>query len=451
MTLKYAPAFCLVLFAGCASLSVPVKTGSRPPVQIEGAHGEISQQKSKVLLASVKSGSEPTGIFERHLAQVEQIAGSSLTTGNKVTLLMDGPSTYKSMYAAILDAKDHIHMETYSIEADEVGHRFVDALVAKQKHGVQVNLIYDSVGSGNTPNEFFQPLIDSGAKVLEFNPLNPLALRKKWEAGRDHRKLLIVDGKVAFVGGVNISSVYSSGSFRSKPPEPGAEPWRDTHLRIEGPVVAKFQQLFLATWGQQNGEALPARNFFPKQTDRGSAIVRAVASSPDEDYNQMYVTLLSAISSAETYAYITNAYFIPDPRLLDTLEQAARRGVDVRLLLPSKSDSNLVFYASRSYYDELLAAGVKIYERKDALLHAKTALIDGIWSTVGSTNLDWLSRELNQEINAVVLGQEFGAQMKAMFDKDMASSVLVTLEDWRKRSIGQRLKELGARLCSRWL
>lgn len=451
MIFKCMPAFCLALFAGCGSLSVPVKTDSRPPVQIEGAHGEISPQKSKALLASVKNGSEPTGIFERHLAQMEQIAGSPLTTGNKVTLLMDGPSTYKSMYAAILDAKDHIHIETYSIEADEVGRRFVDALVTKQKHGVQVNLIYDSVGSGNTPAEFFKPLIASGAKVLEFNPLNPLALRKKWEAGRDHRKLLIVDGKVAFVGGVNISSVYSSGSFRSKPPKPGAEPWRDTHLRIEGPVVPKFQQLFLATWEQQNGAALLAKNFFPKQAEKGSAIVRAVASSPDEDYNQMYVTLLSAISSAETYAYITNAYFVPDPRLLATLEQAARRGVDVRLLLPSKTDSVLVFYASHSYYEELLLAGVKIYERKDALLHAKTALIDGIWSTVGSTNLDWLSREYNQEVNAVILGQEFGAQMKAMFDKDMTSSVLITLENWRKRSLGARLKEWGARLCSPWL
>lgn len=452
MTFKYAPAFCLVLFAGCGSLSIPVKNDFHvPAVQIEDAHGKISRQESKALLDRAKNGSEPTGIFERHLAQVQHIAGSPLTTGNKVTLLMDGPSTYKSMYAAIMDARNHINMETYSIEADEVGHRFVDALIAKQKHGVQVNLIYDSVGSGNTPAEFFRPLIDSGAKVLEFNPLNPLALRKKWEAGRDHRKLLIVDGKVAFVGGVNISSVYSSGSFRSKPPAPGAEPWRDTHLRIEGPVVGKFQQFFLATWEQQNGEPIPAKNFFPKQGGKGSEIVRAVASSPDEDYNQMYVTLLSAINSAETYAYITNAYFIPDPKLLAALEQAARRGVDVRLLLPSKSDSNLVFYASRSFYDELLAAGVKIYERKDALLHAKTALIDGVWSTVGSTNLDWLSRELNQEINAVVLGQEFGAQMKAMFDKDMASSAFITLENWRKRPIGARLKELGARLCSRWL
>ena len=452
MTYKYASAFCLMLFAGCGSLPIPHKNApAASTVQMEDARGEMSRRESKAVLAKAGNGGAPTGIFERHLAQIEQIAGSPLIAGNKVTLLMDGPSTYKSMYAAIENAKNHINMETYSIEDDEVGRRFVDALVGKQKQGVQVNLIYDSVGSGNTPAEFFQPLLSSGANVLEFNPLNPLALRKGWEVGRDHRKLLVVDGKVAFVGGVNISSVYSSGSFRSKPRTPDTDPWRDTHLRIEGPVVGKFQQLFLATWAQQNGEPLPVNNFFPKQGNKGSEIVRAVASSPDEDYSQMYVTLLSAIDGAETYAYITNAYFVPDLKLLAALKHAARRDVDVRLLLPSKTDSILVFYASHSYYDELLEAGVKIYERKDALLHAKTALIDGVWSTVGSTNLDWLSREFNQEVNAVILGQEFGAQMKAMFDKDIASSELVTLEKWRKRSIGARLKEFGARLCARWL
>jgi cardiolipin synthase len=161
--------------------------------------------------------------------------------------------------------------------------------------------------------------------------------------------------------------------------------------------------------------------------------------------------LISAINNAETHAYVTTAYFVPDPRLLAALKRAAQRDVDVRLLLPNKTDSNLVFYASHSYYDELLSAGVKIYEREDALLHAKTALIDGVWSTIGSTNLDWLSLEYNQEINAVVLGQEFGAQMKILFNKDIESSRLITLEKWRQRPIIIRLKEFGARLLARWL
>jgi cardiolipin synthase len=180
-------------------------------------------------------------------------------------------------------------------------------------------------------------------------------------------------------------------------------------------------------------------------------VVRAIGSSPEEAYSQIYATLLSAINSAETQVLLTNAYFVPDPQLLAALKEAVQRGVDVRLLLPDKIDSALVFHASRSYYDELLSAGVKIYERQDALLHAKTALIDGVWSTVGSTNLDWRSFLNNQEINAVMLGQDFGAQMQALFEKDLASSKLVTLEAWRSRSIVARIKERAARLWAHWL
>jgi cardiolipin synthase len=165
----------------------------------------------------------------------------------------------------------------------------------------------------------------------------------------------------------------------------------------------------------------------------------------------MYVTLLSAINSAETQILLTNAYFVPDPQLLASLKEAVQRGVDVRLLLPDKTDSDLVFHASRSYYDELLSAGVKIYERQDALLHAKTALIDGVWSTIGSTNLDWRSFTNNQEINAVILGQDFGQQMQDVFERDLESSKLLTLEEWRKRSIVTRIKEKAARLWARFL
>ncbi len=449
---KCAVTLCVMLLAGCGSLPVPDKTvHTNRPVQVEGSRGALSIRESKSVLANLKNGSPETNIFTKHLARVEEILGNPLMTGNKVTLLLDGPITYKSMYAAIQGAKHHINMETYSIEDDEVGRRFAAALIEKQKQGVQVNFIYDSIGSGNTPEEFFKPWVDSGINVLKFNPLNPLMLRKKWELGRDHRKLLVVDGEIAFVGGVNISSVYSSGSFRSKPRTKGTRPWRDTHLRIEGPVVSDFQKLFLATWEKQKGEPLTSKSFSPQIGSRGTEVVRAIGSSPDEPYSLIYVTLLSAINSAETYAYVTTAYFVPDPRLLAVLKGAAQRNVDVQLLLPDKTDSDLVFYASHSYYDELLSAGVKIYEREDALLHAKTALIDGVWSTIGSTNLDWLSLEYNQEINAVILGQEFGTQMRALFDKDIESSRLITLEKWRQRPIGTRLKELGARLLARWM
>lgn len=227
--------------------------------------------------------------------------------------------------------------------------------------------------------------------------------------------------------------------------------WRDTHLRIEGPVVSDFQALFLETWGRQKGKPLANRDYLPDLTIEGDAVVQAIGSSPDDPFSLIYVTLVTAINSAEREVYLTNAYFIPDEQLLQALKDAARRGVDVRLILPSTTDSDLVFYASRSYYEELLEAGVKIYERQDALLHAKTALIDGVWSTIGSTNLDWRSFLYNQEINAVILGHDFGNRMRAMFEDDLQASKLITPEAWDDRSLLMRLREFGASLWARWL
>jgi len=452
---KIAAVFCLALFVGCSSIPTMVPDMAMQPshpVQLEGAHGPLTAQQSKAILAKLKKNGEDTNIFDKHLALEAEIVGSPLVVGNKVELLVDGPTTYHAMFSAIEQAKNHINMETYIFEDDEVGRQFAELLISKQRSGVQVNLIYDSVGSINTPKEFFTLLKDSGVNVLEFNPINPLLARKGWQLSqRDHRKLLVVDGQIAFVGGINISSVYSSGSFGKSHSDKDKPPWRDTHLRIAGPVVSEFQKLFMATWNQQKGEPLAPRDYFPQLANKGNEIVRAIGSSPEEAYSQIYATLLSAINSAETQVFLTNAYFVPDPQLLAALKEAAQRGVDVRLLLPEKTDSSLVYYASRSYYDELLSAGVKIHERQDALLHAKTALIDGVWSTVGSTNLDWRSFVNNQEINAVILGQAFGAQMQTLFEKDLESSKLVTLQEWRKRSIGARIKEKGARLWAHWL
>jgi cardiolipin synthase A/B len=445
----------LALLVGCTSIPtmVPDMAMQRAhPVKLNGANGELSTRQSKAILARLQKNGDDTNIFDKHLALEEEIVGSPLVVGNKVELLIDGPTTYDAMFAAIDHAKDHINMETFIIENDEIGQRFAKLLIAKQTSGVQVNLIYDSVGSINTPSTFFDSLKVSGINVLEYNPINPLMARKGWQVNqRDHRKLLIVDGEVAFVGGINISSVYSSGSFGRSKITKNTQPWRDTHLRMEGPVVSEFQKLFMTTWNQQKGESLAVRNYFPDSAVRGNEVVRAIGSSPDEPYSQIYSTLISAINSAETQVFITNAYFVPDPKLLAALKGAVLRGVDVRLLLPGKTDSTMVFYASRSYYDELLTANVKIYERQDALLHAKTAMIDGVWSTIGSTNLDWRSFTNNQEINAVVLGQGFGTQMQTMFEKDLESSTLITLESWRSRSIAARIKERAARLWARFL
>ena len=448
----------LACVAGCSSLPTIVPDlARRQPVQLEGSRGPLSAAQSKAVLDRLKSRGQDTGIFDRHLALEEALVGSPLTTGNQVTLLQDGAATYRAMLAAIESARDHINMETYILEDDEVGERFALALMAKQRQGVQVNLVRDSVGTLRTPAAFFQRLADSGIKVLEFNPVNPLVARKGWELNqRDHRKLLIIDGRTAFLGGINISSVYSGGSSSqgsraSSKNGPDAPAWRDTDMRLRGPVVAEFQKLFIATWEKQKGAPLAPKKYFPAPEIAGKEVVRAIGSSPDEPFSLIYATLLSAIGSAETSVYLTNAYFVPDPQLLAALEAAAGRGVDVKLILPSQTDSWLVFHAGRAYYDRLLRAGVKIHERRGVILHSKTALIDGVWATVGSTNLDWRSFLHNEELNAVVLGAEFGAQVQAMFDKDLAASQAITLQDWRRRSIDLRVKELFGRAWEYWL
>jgi cardiolipin synthase len=424
------------------------------PVQVDGTGGPLSKERSKAILDRLKASGMETNIFDLHLAIEESLVGSPLTAGNKVDLLQDGPQTYDAMFEAIDAARDHINMETYILEADEIGQRFADALIAKQRSGVQVNLIYDSVGTLGTPPVFFARLRESGIRLVEFNPVNPMTAKAGWDVNqRDHRKLLIVDGRVAILGGVNISGVYSGGSLGSGTQEPPHDdlPWRDTDLRIEGPVVAELQKLFIGTWDRQKGGTLVARHYFPPLEREGSDVVRAIGSSPEEPYSLIYATLISALHSAQSEIWLTSAYFVPDPQLLDALKDAVARGVDVRLVIPSSTDSWLVFHAGRAYYRELLEAGIRLYERRDALLHVKAGVIDGVWSTVGSTNLDWRSFLHNQEVNVVVLGADFGGRMRSAFLEDVKNSEELTLERWRKRPIRARVSERIGRFWEYWL
>lgn len=454
----------LLLLGACNTLPtiVPDMARKPPTVQVEGAAGPLTKAQSQAVLDRLKASGKPTSIFDRHLAFEEAVTGTPLVTGNKVTLLIDGPNTYKAMFAAIQAARDHINLETYILEDDDVGRQFADALLAKQRAGVQVNVMYDSVGTLGTKKEFFQRLRDAGIRTLEYNPVNPLTAKAGWDVNeRDHRKLLVVDGRTAFLGGINISSVYEGGSFSkrsgrsTRSVDTGSEddplPWRDTHLQIDGPVVADLQRLFLDTWAQQKGEPLPSRKYFPDLPKVGDDVVRAIGSSPKDPYSLIYATLISAIDSAESEVLITNAYFVPDPQLMAALKAAVARGVKVSLVLPSKTDSGLVFHAGRASYTELLEAGVRLYERKGALLHSKTALIDGVWSTIGSTNLDWRSFLHNLEVNAVILGPTFGRQLKVLFDRDLAESSEITLEAWKQRGIGPRVREALSKAWEYWL
>ncbi len=448
---------CLLAAAACATLpdtDALIERHRGQAARFETASGPISAQKSAAILAELKRKSGDIDILEKQIALEQAIVGSPLILGNKVTLLQDGAATYSAMFAAIRKARDHINLETYIIEDDETGRQFADLLLEQQGRGIQVNVIYDSVGGFNTPKAFFERLTAGGINVLEFNPVNPLQARTAWLINnRDHRKLLVVDGRVAFIGGINISSVYTSGSFVGSATRAGESKvaWRDTHLQLAGPVVGELQKLFLQTWEKQRGKPLASRDYFPALKAEGNEMVRAIGSTPDDPYSLIYLTLISAISNAEKQVYLTNAYFVPDPQLLKSLTDAARRGVDVRLILPSVSDSALVFHAGRAHYSELLAGGVKLYEHVGALMHAKTAVIDGVWSTVGSTNLDWRSFLDNDEVNAVILGHDFGQKMQAMFASDLEASQLIDKKKWDQRPLQFRFKEWMARVWERWL
>lgn len=446
---------CALANTGCRTLPSIIPEAMAATQQaptVENARGPLSAQRSKAILDALRQRAPDTNILDRHLAIEEALAGSPLMTGNRVTLLQDGPSTYRAMLAAIRDAKSHVHMETYILEDDEIGRLFSQALIDKQRQGVAVALIYDAVGTLGTPEEFFKPMKDAGVKLLKFNPVNPLVAKAGWNLNqRDHRKLLVTDGHTAFLGGINISGVYSGSSLKSAPRKGSPLPWRDTHVQLEGPVVVDLQRMFLDTWAKQKGEPLPEKSYIVAAAQRGKEIVRAIGGAPDEPHSAIYSTFISAIRNAETEILLTNAYFAPDPQLREALKEAVRRGVDVKLILPSKTDSGLIFHAGRSYYEDLLQAGIKIYERRDALLHSKTAVIDGVWSTIGSTNLDWRSFLHNHELNAVVLGTDFAAQMKAVFQRDLASSEPITLERWKERGIGLRIREGLARMWEYWL
>lgn len=450
-------AACLWVAAGCAALPDTAALIERHAGQVarfENASGPLSVQRNAAIVADLKRKSGDIDILDKQIALEQAIVGSPLILGNKVALLQDGKATYTAMFAAIRAARDHINLESYIIEDDEIGRQFADLLLEQQRRGIQVNLIYDSFGGIGTPQEYFDRLREGGVNVLEFNPINPLDARKSWLIyNRDHRKLLVVDGRIAFIGGINISNVYSSSPSirRARQAAGNAIAWRDTDLQIEGPVVGELQKLFIETWTKQHGKPLAEKDYFPALTVAGKDIVRAIGSTPDDPYSLIYLTLISAIGNAEREVHLTNAYFVPDRQLLEALIAAARRGVDVKLILPGQSDSQIVFHAGRSNYSQLLESGVKIYERRGALLHSKTALIDGVWSCVGSTNLDWRSFLDNDEINAVVLGRDFAQQMSSMINSDIAASTEISLEDWKKRSMLLRIKEWGASLLQRLL
>jgi len=425
----------------------PASTGSATPIAVTGPRGPLSQRQTDAIIKRLAAQAPDAGALERHLSIEQLVAGTPLSAGNQVTVLHDGPDTFAAIFAAIHAAKRYLYLEYYILEEVQYnGEQLSDLLLARAREGVRIVILYDSVGSLSTPGAFFDRLTQAGIPVIAFNPLNPLT-RHFAINDRDHRKLLLADGRIAVIGGVNLSADYES-AFGSKA-APAHEPWHDTDLQIAGPAVGDLKLLFEQHWQQQGGDAaaLAAEGGGDRAEVQGDQVVRIVGSQAGQRLSpRYYATLLSAIRSTESRIDVTAAYFVPTHQESRALLRAARRGVQVRLLLPSHSDSSPALAVQRSHYSALLRAGCQVYEREDGILHSKTVVSDGVWSIVGSSNFDHRSVLFNDEIDAVVIGNRTGAELESYFDEGVSHAHRIDAQSWNQRPFSQRMRERFWRL-----
>ena len=399
-------------------------------------------------LLAARAGAEPGRALDLMRQQGERFAHRPFLAGNHALLLVNGPESFAALADAIRSARTRIDMESYQFD-DQAGSGFARLLLDARARGVEVHLIYDAWGTLRTSQAMFDRLRQGGVQVLKFNPLVPNARVPVDLNDRDHRKLLCVDGSLAITGGVNITRVYENAASLPRL-DPTDQAWRDTDVRIEGPVVGQFEHYFMQTWRRQKGTPITEPPPPPPPFADG-LLVQAIDGAPDNGHPLIYRTLLAAMALSQHSIHLTTGFFVPTPDMRHALEAAARRGVDVRVIVPGRSTSEAAVAAGRSDYGELLEAGVKLLEYQGRILHAKTAVIDGQWSAVGSSNLDWRSTVWNNEIDAIILGSLFGQRMETVFEADERTSRRVTLAAWRHRGLVERLREMEAGLVAELL
>jgi cardiolipin synthase A/B len=368
-----------------------------------------------------------------------QVSEFAVTGGNRVEILPNPAEGLHAMREAIKDAKHFIHLEYYIIATDEVTRDLFNDLTEAARRGVEVRILYDAFGSLSLKRLALRKLEKAGVKVAGFAPFS-LFPRHINPHFRNHRKILVVDGRVAFTGGANIGKEYLGRSTRKQ--------WRDYLIRVRGPVCVQLQEVFGKDWLFTTGEDLLVDRYHPEPEIAGNTVVQVIESGPDTRFQALHQILFLALNSAEQEILLTTPYFIPDPALSASLMVAALRGVKVQLLLPAKSDAPLVQWASRSFYDDLLAAGVTIHHYQPTILHAKMLSIDGKWSMFGSANMDIRSFRLNFELNLLMFGETLGSQAATLFRNDQLNSKPVDREKFQRRSIGERLLENACRLLS---
>jgi cardiolipin synthase A/B len=360
--------------------------------------------------------------------------GGAVVGGNRAQILLNGEEVFPAKLAAIRSARKTITYAQYVFEDGAPAADTARALAERCRAGVKVHVLVDAVGSLMMPSEYRDWMTEAGCQVASYRPLSPWAIDRV--NYRNHRRILVVDGRVGITGGSGTSGKWSGNGKQEGQ-------WRDTDMRVEGPVVSQLQGAFAENWLEATGVALGGPEYFPWPLERkGGVDAQIVRSSPAGGSVAMYTMFLLAMASARHSIYITNPYFVPDDKMIETLVQARERGVRVVLILPGAIDHNLVRQASRAELGRLLKAGIKIYEYKAALLHSKTMVIDSMWATVGSTNLDRRSFELNEELNLVVYDGEIARRLEQVFVADLEQSREVTYEQWADRGFFSRFMEI---------
>ena len=363
--------------------------------------------------------------------------------GNRVSLLLHGGDFFAALFEAMHSATTAICAEFYIVRPDDTGKTFADALMAAAVRGVEVSLIYDSIGCHNTPSSYFQRLEAAGVRCLSFN--KPSFTKLHWLDIRDHRKLVVIDGVTAFLGGLNVGDEYTGyGESFTR--------WRDVGIRLEGPAVGEVLRLFRLTWLQEGGAGIPGLSEQPGVPDTaGEADVMIVNGTPHHTRSVIRSSFRLAMAGAVHRIRIITPYFAPGPRVVRSLLRAVKSGVKVQLIVPSISDLPLILLMSRAYLAPLLKAGVEIFERQETILHAKVMLIDDYWVTLGSANFDFRSFHRNYEINVIIDSREFGAQVRNLFDEELEKSRRVALSEYVQRKWFVRFLEWLLRPLGRFL
>ncbi len=365
-----------------------------------------------------------------------------LSVNNRVKVLLNGEEKFPAIFQAMENAKHHIHIEYYILEKGLVADMLREILIRKSKEGVIVRIIYDDFGS-SLEREYLNSLREAGVKIYPFFKVyfHLLANRNNY---RDHRKIIVVDGTIAFTGGINLSDRYYNEAGKT-----GKTYWRDTHLQLEGDCAKLFQYLFFINWNFCCDDKIDVTmGYFPDYNCQGNQLVQVAYSGPDSDRASIMLSYFAAINNSREYVYITTPYFIPNESILNALKKAALSKVDVRIIVPGLSDSKFVNAAAQSYYEELLEAGVRIYLYKKGFTHSKTVIADHSLSMVGSANMDIRSFDLNFEVNAVIFDTTVHQQLKTAFMNDIADSVEIDLALWRTRPRMRRMFESTCRLFS---